>query len=430
MTQLDADSPPVRSPPPRPRRWGGGRSLQTKVAVASSAQQEDRLAITIFIGLLISIIFLQKVAIPGNIEFVLPAAYAMLGISAVFFRIGIDVGRFVLFGVYSVFVIGSQFLLGYAFSQNSLMVGLAITALLCFKIYVRRETYLWMMRTFVNVSLFLAFVVGFQQISQHVIGAWVWPNLDKIIPVSLQYHSYNYLQYVEWGSPFLKPNGIFFLETSVLSQYLALGVLVEFLFFRRYWVLGILAGAELASMGGTGLMLLLWVAPCLLPRLGPKTIAIAVPACAVLAAIVVSSGYINNIALRISTFSTGGSSANQRFVQPLLYLANLSSIGDDAMKGIGAGNIPQTTDVVWWPVTKVSTEYGVPAAVALYVYVVYALFKGTASRALAFGCLVQYSILNGSYAMPLFMATCAMLCTLFHLRPDELAQLKQDMRKL
>jgi hypothetical protein len=81
-------------------------------------------------------------------------------------------------------------------------------------------------------------------------------------------------------------------------------------------------------------------------------------------------------------------------------------------------------------VTKVSTEYGVPAAVALYVYVVYALFKGTASRALAFGCLVQYSILNGSYAMPLFMATCAMLCTLFHLRPDELAQLKQDMRKL
>ncbi|CAN7293836.1 hypothetical protein LJR225_001547 [Phenylobacterium sp. LjRoot225] len=428
MTQLAADSPPVRASQRSPRGRSRGRAPETNASVEGSAQREDWLAKAIFIALLTSIVFLQKVAVPGNIELVLPVAWAMLGGSAIFFRIGIDVGRFVLFGIFSFFVIGSQFLLGYAFSQNSLMVGLAITALLCFKIYVKSATYLWMMRTFVNAMLLVAVIVGLQQVLQHTLGAWTWPNLDQVIPLAFQYRTYNYMQLVEWGSIYYKPNGIFFLETSVLSQYIALGFLVEFLFFRRAWALAILLGAEIATMGGTGLMLLLWVAPFLIPRLGPRALAAAIPAAGIVVALAISSGWMANVSTRMGTFSTGGSSANQRFVQPLLYFENLNSIGLDALKGIGAGNIPQVTDTVWWPATKVSAEYGVPAAIALYIYLVYSLFKGTVSRTLAFGCLVQYSILNGSYAMPIFMATTAMLVTLFHVRPEELGQLKQELR--
>lgn len=428
MNQLDAGSPPIPAPKRNPR-WRS-RALASRVneTAEGAALREDWLAFAIFIGLLVSIIFLQKVAIPGNIELVLPVAWGLLGGSALFFRIGIDVGRFLLFGIFSAFVIGSQFLLGYAFSQNSLMIGLAITALLCFKIYVRSETYLAMMRTFVKAMLVVAFAVGFQQASQYTVGPHVWPNLDKIIPVSLQYHTYNYLQHVVWGSPYYKPNGIFFLETSVLSQYLALGILVEFIFFRRAWVLAILLGAEIGTMGGTGLMLLLWVAPFLIPRLGPRALAAAIPAAGVVVAVAIASGWMANVSMRMGTFGQGGSSANQRFVQPLLYFTKLSDIGADALRGIGAGNIPQVTDTVWWPATKVSAEYGVPAAIALYVYLVYSLFKGTTSRVLAFGCLVQYSILNGSYAMPVFMATTAMLCTLFHVRPEELGPLRRQIR--
>lgn len=425
MTQLDADSPPVRAPPRNPRWRTRG---QASAVVGPAAQREDWLATLIFLGLLVSVIFLQKIAIPGNIELALPVAWGLLGGAAIFFRIGIDVGRFALFGIYAAFIISSQFLLGVQFSQNSLMVGLAISALLCFKIYVRSATYLWMMRTFVTVMLVIAVIVGLQHLIQYTVGASKWPNLNNIIPVSLQYHTYNYMQKIKWGGLYYKPNGVFFLETSILSQYLALGVLAEFIFFRRAWALAILVAAELATLGGTGLMLLLVVAPFLIPRLGPRTLAAAVPAAAVVAAIAVSSGWLANVSMRMGTFSQGGSSANQRFVQPVLYLDNLGSIGIDALRGIGAGNIPQVTDTVWWPVTKVSAEYGVPAAIALYVYIVYSLFKGTVSRVLALGCLIQYSILNGSYAMPLFMTTCAMLCTLFQVRPDELAQLKLQLR--
>lgn len=428
MTQLEADSSPVRTSQ-RNLRWRSRAAAPgADGTVATSAQREDWLANLIFIGLLVSVIFLQKVALPGNIELVLGTAWALLGGAALFFRIGIDVGRFLLFGIFSMFVIGSQFLLGVAFSQNSLMVGLAITALLCFKIYVRSATYVAMMRTFVKVMLGIAVIVGLQHAIQFTVGASKWPNLNNVIPLSLQYHTYNYMQKIKWGGLYYKPNGIFFLETSVLSQFLALGVLVEFLFFRRPWALAILIAAELGTMGGTGLMLLLCVSPLLLPRLGPRTLAAAVPAGAVVVVIAIASGWLNNVIMRMGTFSHGGSSANQRFVQPVLYLLNLGSIGIDALRGIGAGNIPQTSDTVWWPVTKVSAEYGVPAAIALYAYVCYSLFKGAASRALALGCLVQYSILNGSYAMPVFMATSAMLVTLFHVRPEELADLQRDMR--
>jgi len=428
MIQLDADSPQVRSSPRRPRWRDRAPAPVTGETAEVSARREDWLANVIFLGLLTSIIFLQKVAIPGNIELVLPVAWALLGGSAIFFRIGIDVGRFVLFGIFSALVIGSQFLLGYAFSQNSLMIGLAITALLCFKIYVRSATYIGMMRTFVKVMLAIAVIVGLQHAIQYTIGASHWPNLNAVIPVGLQYHTYNYMQKIVWGGLYYKPNGIFFLETSVLSQYLALGFLVEFIFFRRAWALAILLGAEIGTMGGTGLMLLLWVAPFLLPRLGPKALAAAIPAGAVVVAVAIASGWMANVSMRMGTFGQGGSSANQRFVQPLVYFTKLSSIGPDAMKGIGAGNIPQVTDTVWWPATKVSAEYGVPAAIALYIFLCYSLFKGTTSRVLALGCLVQYSILNGSYAMPLFAATCAILCTLFHVRPDELAQLKHELK--
>jgi hypothetical protein len=411
-----------------PRRWAGaGADAKTKTSAAPMLSA-DRLAYLMFVGLLVGVIFLQKVALPGNIELILAIAWGLIVASAVFARIGVDVGRFLLFGVFASFVIGSSFLQETNFSRNSLLVGLAIQSLLVFKVYVRAETYLSMMRTFIKVMLLVSAIVGMQHVIQFTIGVKYWPNLNAVIPVPLQFHTYNYLQPISWGAAHYKPNGVFFLETSVLSQFIALALVAEFVFFRRIWALLILMGAEVASMGGTGLMLLLFVIPFLVPKFGPRTLAAAVPAAVVVLALALSSGWAANVSTRMNTFSVSGSSANSRFVQPALYLLHTINNGVYALTGIGAGNIPQNTDTVWWTVTKVSAEYGVLAAIALYIYLIYSMFKGAASRALAMGCLTQYSILCSSYAVPLFPITCMMLCTLFHVRADELAQMKRDLR--
>jgi len=347
-------------------------------------------------------------------------------VAAVFFRFGIDPGRLMLFAVFAVFAIGSQFLQSGPFSGPSLVVGIAIHALYCFRFHVTPETHRQLMRWYSNAIVLVCWIVAAQQLIQHTIGYQYWPNMNAWLPDNMEFNYYNYMAAMAWKSSIYRPNGVFFLEPSVLSQFIALGIVVEFVFFRRALILAFMAASLIACFSGTGLLLLLIVSPLLVFKLGQRGLFMVAPLLAGVVAVAVRLGWLDVVQTRMSTLHMQGRSANDRFIQPALYLRDLFRSGLDALIGIGAGNIRQDQDYVWWPVTKVSVEYGVPTAIVLYTFLIFSLFKGAPSRTLALGCLTMYSILNASYAVPLYSVAAVMLCTMFRIHPKSGAPIKAD----
>ena len=58
-------------------------------------------------------------------------------------------------------------------------------------------------------------------------------NLEDYIPDLFQYINYVYMNKLKWNLPWIKPNGIVFLEVSHLSQFIGMALVIELARFRR-----------------------------------------------------------------------------------------------------------------------------------------------------------------------------------------------------
>ena len=72
---------------------------------------------------------------------------------------------------------------------------------------------------------------------------------------------HGYVSAPHFPATFIKSNGIFLTEASILSQITALGILIEVLEFRRPRYLVVMALGFLVAYSGTGLLLLLIFLP-------------------------------------------------------------------------------------------------------------------------------------------------------------------------
>ena len=94
------------------------------------------------------------------------------------------------------------------------------------------------------------------------------------MPERIVYLHYNYIQPIHWGSPWMKPNAIFFLETSHISQFIAMAIVIELTCFFRLRYLAFFGAALLSTFGGTGMLTLLASLPFVLGRV-PKGVILA-----------------------------------------------------------------------------------------------------------------------------------------------------------
>ena len=74
------------------------------------------------------------------------------------------------------------------------------------------------------------------------------------MPERIVYLHYNYIQPIHWGSPWMKPNAVFFLETSHISQFIAMAIIIELSCFFRVRYLAFLGAALMTTFGGTGML--------------------------------------------------------------------------------------------------------------------------------------------------------------------------------
>lgn len=166
----------------------------------------------------------------------------------------------------------------------------------------------------------------------------------------------------------LRANGFFLVEPSVFSQFMAIAITIETLYFRRTkWMLAFFAGL-ITSVSGTGWMVLAVAVLQAAISAGRRGILMgAMVSIAATAALILvwlaAPGFFDSFFDRIVEFRMQGTSGNERFVTPFLVL---QAVLDDAPRTIFTGIGPGASEAVLVPFKyvidtpiKVLMEYGI-----------------------------------------------------------------------
>jgi hypothetical protein len=258
-----------------------------------------------------------------------------------------------------------------------------------------------------------------------------WPNLNEIVPVNFLFKNYVYIQPVEWGSPYTKPNAIFFLETSHTGQFLAMILIIEICLFQRVLHTLVFSTALISTLSGTGILLFVVSVPFILPYLNSRLIIAGLVALPLAAGTALSIGLLDNALKRSTEFSRSGTSGNGRFVAPFeASVEFLSEGGAGAFIGMGAGKKPFKEDSFFLtpPISKVLFEYGVVASLALLLYTVLSVCGSGVPFVICWAALIQYHLLNGSALVPVHTLYCYFLAGAFSLPRGSVQAAFRQMR--
>lgn len=394
-----------------------GLPLRGRARVAASIETAGGgAALWVFAAIALSVTLLQKIgygtAPDGIVPVVVPLTLVAMLAGIAFARPVFDAGRA---GLYFLFVIVSGlttalFANNYSFKSFALFAILYLPLIVAFR--VSDATYRRCMDFFSTLMVAMVGIVLVQHLVQLSIGWQYWPNLDRLLPPSLLIPYFNYIQPIVWGMNYMKPNGVFFLEVSFLSQFIALALGIELVVFRRWWRIALFTTAVFITFAGTGLLLLLLTAPVLIGRVSIRNMLFAIAVFALVGLLAWWLGWVDLVSHRFDEFNRTGASANMRFVEPYTRLAEFASDPNSLYRGIGAGQIEKALNFQWWPITKAILEYGIIPGVLFYGFFLYTLFNRAPRLRIAYMLAIWFSF-EGALLTAVNPITCMLLSTMF-----------------
>lgn len=382
----------------------------------SRTAKPDRALFAVFVVIAIAATVFQKIGFAASSETVVPL---LLPITFVALAAGIAFSKPVFVpsrvGLYLAFILTSGlstalFAVNYSGKSLALYAALYLPMIVSFR--VSEADYRRCLDFFSTSMVGVVGIVALQHLVQLSIGWQYWPNLDRLLPASLIIPNFNYVQPIVWGMNYMKPNGIFFLEVSFLSQFIALALGVELVLFRRWKRILLFTGAVFVTFAGTGVLLLLLTLPFIVGRISLRNMALLVIACAGVGFLAWSLGWIDLVSHRFNEFGRSGASANMRFVEPYNRLVAFVSDPSALYSGIGAGQIEKALNFQWWPITKAVLEYGIVPGLLFYAFFLHALFHKAPSPGLSIMLAVWFS-LEGALLTAVNPITCVLLSTMF-----------------
>jgi hypothetical protein len=372
----------------------------------AAVERAERICVqAIIVALWISVLT-QKLTLPLGIEFPFAVIWGMLVYLLLRRRAYISPIRlmsllaiFVFAGVSQILVHGTQF------SMSAWLIGFGMYLPFVFKAPISNDGYLRILRSFANMGVIAAGIALLQWLAQAAhLGM---PNLIPLIPDALYYEGYGYMQPTGWQSSWYKPNGIFFLEASHLSQFIALAIIIEVFFFRRLWRTALMFAALFSALSGTGLLVLLLTAPFLVKVINIRiTVAVAVLAPIALFGLT-ASGALDYFSSRTGEFDTRNTSGYGRFVEPLAILPGIYERGgvSAVIAGIGPGNIydlPYLSDAFAPnPGPKLLAEYGIFVAAAWLGFLHAAVWRSNTPFVVIWPVMISYNFMQGSLLVPM-----------------------------
>jgi len=369
--------------------------------------------------LLFSLIFLQRITIPiGDFQLpiILPIIYIVLLIFISSRCLMVVPFRF---WIYFCFVsIGLFFFLIHPLSSLSSLIYL-ITCYLPFVFVLNnRDSNLRMrlLNVFQKLMIFSA-LIGILQFITQFIGI-PYKDYLNFIPTKFLQTGYNTSYPLSWESSIFKPNSIFFLEPSFLSQFLAVSFIIDVFYFKRIIRPFFYFTALVLTFSGTGLVLLaVALLPIILKQFNWKII-IYLPLVAIFSVWFFNTDYGLITLSRVNEFKTIDSSGYIRFVAPVNAMIDTLSQGNFSLIGRGPGSVdrlilPYITNFTVIP--KLFIEYGIIMGSFFMVFISHCFFAKNKMKFLGFSLFIMYTLLSGSLLQP---QTVFFVYTLVVLIPD------------
>jgi hypothetical protein len=365
-----------------------------------------------------ALVLTQKLALPSGVPVALAIHYVALGYLLLIGAARVSTVRAALFCCLAGTALAVHLHLSsdaYSVPSIGLMLGTAL--MLVVVTPLDEAAYLAVLRMLVGLALMASVLVFVDWLAQA--ASLGMPSIETVIPKTMLYSDYVYVQPLTWHSAWNKPNGLFFLETSHVSQFIAMGAILELLFFRRPLTSVILVAALASTFGGTGIVLFLTGLPFVLLRTPPRAALLMLAAVPLAYLALNSSGVIDNFVHRTAEFSQNDSSAHNRFILPVQRFTELWS-GDPAVAwlGQGAGSMPKAVNsaahrvigLAWPPYVKVAVEYGGIVLASWIAFVLVSMFGNGVPVAVSWVAFAQFQFLNGSLNVPIHSIYCWLLC--------------------
>jgi hypothetical protein len=251
-------------------------------------------------------------------------------------------------------------------SLNSLVYLLAMTGFAVLRLRTPMEERRFF--TLLTTMLELIAVAGIAQFIAQLVGLSLF-SFSGFVPANLLIErQYDVVATIP-GSNLLRSNGFFLVEPSVFSQFMAVGIIVEWLLFRRPARLLLYMVGLLVSVSGTGwLILFVFVVELafVTGALGVLRALVLAGTCVLVLALtnLVMPDIIGVLTERSGELSVQGSSGYDRFVTPFMVLAQVLSIAPwSIITGIGPGASQQLLVPYFYVLNtpaKIMLEYGAP----------------------------------------------------------------------
>ncbi|WP_132898362.1 hypothetical protein [Sphingomonas sp. PP-CC-3A-396] len=367
-------------------------------------------------GLLVLILG-QKLAFPPTIELSFYTSFALAIVLLLWRKGAIDPARMLGYvasmAVCILVTVTSP--LHPAFSITAIMYLVIIHMPFMLVVPVRRTFYLKLLRIFMMIGMVVATLV-YVQWAQQLVGMRMI-NLEDYIPKPFLYVGYNYIQKLDYFSQYYKPNAFLMLETSHTSQTLAIATLIELCLFRRMLIVAYMLIAQLVTFGGTGMLLIVVTIPFVLRYLSLRLVLTGMIIFPIALIVAAQVGVLDNALGRSAEFDKPGTSGNGRFVNHFVIAAKSASLdADHALFGIGAGQVsPFVNDstTVFLPLSKLTVEYGLPAALLFFAWMTYCFFTAGVPMVVTWPLLILFNLIGGTLLIPINTYYCLFLTAMF-----------------
>lgn len=350
--------------------------------------------------LLVFSTFGQRLVIPlgsERIALIFPitfAAFLIMLFLREFSLYSIRLFLFILFWILAL----SFLLFQEAYSATSILFLLMLYLPFLFKFKFEDELKLKYLRRFQNIILFTAFFGIFQFASQA--AGMIFTDPLSIIPSNFIQLGYNTTYPITYGSPISKPNGGFYLEPSLFSQFLAVSIIIEVLFFKRWTRVFVLFVAIITSFSGTGLTILIILGIPLLLKLKFKQALAVIIAGALVGVVFFNSEYGSVTSGRADEYNSQNSSFSIRFINPF------KAIFLDEQKDVLIGHGPGQTERTQFPyeanftaIPKLWYEYGFLPMIIFMLFLMQCIFSRNITILTA-AIFIMYTFLSGSLLQP------------------------------
>jgi hypothetical protein len=372
----------------------------------SAFERRDFVPMLVLCTPILSASLFSKFGIPGyaslGIGIALPVIAAALAIGILNNCVRLDPRRLGFYCITVAVLVLPQLLQAGTFSQQSLMMLAALHIPYVMVVTRGHELATRALKFFLHVATVLAALAIVQYFLQGYIDQALLYPIDNLVPPEFVVQGFNAQGTIHYASTQVRATGVFMLEPSFLTQFLAVAIIAETLTSSKLWRLGLYGAGILVAHAGTGMLILLIVMPfVVITRRRWDLVLLG----ALGAAIVIAFGEVLNLDMitsRTSEFSDPNSSGFARFVGGFYMFNEMlwPNLGR-ALFGYGAGSFMEythlfTTEVADMPMTKMIFEFGIIGAAVYFSFIASCLFSSPLPKLLSLGVALSF-LLNGMY---------------------------------